>query len=235
MLLLLFSLLLSDVQAAETQLFISNDKPKQLIELYTSEGCSSCPPAEKWLNGFVHQPKVFDSVFPMAFHVDYWDYLGWDDPYAKKSYSNRQYQHYRDGDIVQVYTPGVLSNGKEWRHWRVFGDLNAINARQPEGELKLSIQHNQALLNYSKAGSGKRYHLVVLGFDISTEVESGENTGRRLEHEFVVLHHEEQASAQANLQFEIPDLEKRKMALVAWVNDHDDSTPLQIVGGWLSP
>jgi hypothetical protein len=61
-----------------------------LVELYTSEGCSSCPPADRWLSGLAARGYTAERVVPLALHVDYWDYIGWKDPYAKRDFSLRQ-------------------------------------------------------------------------------------------------------------------------------------------------
>src|SRR5712671_5590397 len=88
-----------------------------LLELYTSEGCSSCPPAELWLSRLKESPKLWKDFVPVAFHVDYWDYLGWRDPWANKSFSERQHAYARAWRSDSVYTPGFVLNGKEWRAW----------------------------------------------------------------------------------------------------------------------
>ena len=74
----------------QAQTFESNNEQVSLIELYTSEGCSSCPPAERWLSKLADDESLWSHFVPLAFHVDYWDYIGWKDPYASKEYSQRQ-------------------------------------------------------------------------------------------------------------------------------------------------
>src|SRR5437867_10582189 len=70
--------------------FQSQQNRTALLELYTSEGCSSCPPAEAWLSKLKDAPGLWRDFVPIAFHVDYWDSLGWKDPFAIKAYSERQ-------------------------------------------------------------------------------------------------------------------------------------------------
>src|SRR6266704_4718971 len=83
--------LVGAVNAQNTSLtFQSSGKQTALIELYTSEGCSSCPPAETWLSRLKESPGLWKDFVPLAFHVDYWDYLGWRAPWASKSFSDRQ-------------------------------------------------------------------------------------------------------------------------------------------------
>src|SRR5881394_2772067 len=73
--------------------FQSSGEQVALLELYTSEGCSSCPPAETWLSRLKESPKLWKDFVPVAFHVDYWDYLGWKDPFAAKVYTERQHEY----------------------------------------------------------------------------------------------------------------------------------------------
>lgn len=81
----------------------------RLLELYTSEGCSSCPPAERWLS----QLPPDSGVVPLAFHVDYWDRLGWRDPFAQAAFSRRQ--RARNSKLGWVYTPQVMLDGDDLR------------------------------------------------------------------------------------------------------------------------
>src|SRR3989449_10775896 len=106
------------VNAQNTSLtFQSSGEQTALIELYTSEGCSSCPPAETWLSRLKASPGLWKDFVPLAFHVDYWDYLGWRDPWANKSFSDRQRAYAKQWRSQSIYTPGFVLNGKEWRAW----------------------------------------------------------------------------------------------------------------------
>lgn len=105
--------------AMAEQIFQHQGQPPQLIELYTSEDCSSCPPADKYLATFLQHPQLWKAVVPLAFHVDYWDYLGWADPFAQQQFKERQYNYRRHNHISSVYTPGWIINGKEWRGFSV--------------------------------------------------------------------------------------------------------------------
>ena len=95
--------------------FASGRSRVALIELYTSEGCSSCPPADRWLSKLRNERQLWRDYVPIAFHVDYWDYIGWRDRFAHTEYSNRQRQYQREGGTGVVYTPGFFNNGEEWR------------------------------------------------------------------------------------------------------------------------
>src|SRR5262245_51684991 len=117
--------------------FESGETQGTLIELFTSEGCSSCPPAEKWLSELKSNQELWKKIIPVAFHVDYWDRLGWRDRFAKPEFTSRQ-QHYAatwGGD--SVYTPGFVVNGKEWQRW-FGGDAMPLTSTKV-GVLRVSL------------------------------------------------------------------------------------------------
>ena len=104
-----------------------------LLELYTSEGCSSCPPADRWLSGLAAKGVNSERVVPLALHVDYWDYIGWRDRFAHPGFSERQRQMAVLGNSTLVYTPQVMLNGRDFRNWR-----NSGRGRRP------SVRHDHA-------------------------------------------------------------------------------------------
>ena len=108
-------MMLSTVHAAETTLE-SGPRKTRLLELFTSEGCSSCPPAETWLSKLKEERGLWRDFVPLAFHVDYWDRLGWRDPFASKAWTQRQYAYSARWKISSVYTPGFVLDGREWRN-----------------------------------------------------------------------------------------------------------------------
>ena len=104
---------------AAPQDFQSGAGQVTLLELYTSEGCSSCPPAETWLSRLKDSPELWKSVVPVAFHVDYWDYLGWQRSLGDKGLLGQAARRYANSwGSDQIYTPGVVRNGREWKEWR---------------------------------------------------------------------------------------------------------------------
>src|SRR6202022_1023026 len=121
--------------------------PDHLIALYTSEGCDSCPPADKWLSRLVgtdkERPAVTRAV-PIAFHVDYWDRLGWKDRFASAKYTDRQYEQMRRQRATFVFTPQVMLQGKDFGQWRAAADpaaaIAAVNARRPRASIELAVE-----------------------------------------------------------------------------------------------
>ena len=100
-----------------------------LVELYTSEGCSSCPPADRRLGGLT---QAGPRVVPLALHVDYWDSIGWKDPFAQPSFTQRQAWEVRANHHRTSFTPHFFVNGKEIQDWRMDlnGALSATSAPQ---------------------------------------------------------------------------------------------------------
>jgi hypothetical protein len=213
-----------------------------VVELFTSHGCSSCPPAEAWLGRLDRRSDLWESVIPIAFHVDYWDYLGWRDRYASPEYSQRQRQYRRSGGLSSVYTPGMLVNGEEWRGW-YRGDSIPQSTSAEIGRLTLGVEPGKsAEIEFSPKGdqmlSGMQAHLVILGSGIQDDIGAGENRGRSLEGDFVVLGHQMAAKKVSDHRWRIdwPVLKSNsaKMhAAVAWISRPGDPSPLQATGGWL--
>ena len=166
-----------------------------LIELYTSEGCSSCPPADRWLSGIDLAPT---SAIELALHVDYWDRLGWKDRFATAGHTARQYEQMRRQKSEYVYTPQVLLQGRDFRQWGVRGEpagaVAAINARPARAQIELvAIADGDSArvdVHYNVADARDRARarpVVALVQDrLSNAVSAGENAGRRLAHDHVV-------------------------------------------------
>lgn len=104
-----------DAPNTPRMLFSARNELARLAELYTSEGCSSCPPADRWLGRFFGHPELFRSIVPVASHVDYWDDLGWPERFADPAYGERQRRLTESGRAESVYTPGVFVNGFDGR------------------------------------------------------------------------------------------------------------------------
>lgn len=160
-----------------------------LIELYTSEGCSSCPPADRWLSRI----GVDGKTIPLAFHVDYWDYIGWPDRFAQARFSRRQ----RDLVALQrsrfVYTPQVMLGGSDFSNWAgaEFGSRLSSIQRTPAGAtLSLALtttrQTLEVLTTARTSASAAVYYLALVESGLKTEVRAGENRGSTLRHDHVV-------------------------------------------------
>jgi hypothetical protein len=169
-----------------------------LVELYTSEGCSSCPPADQWLSSFARARRSA-LVVPIAFHVSYWDYIGWKDAYADPRYGERQRERAKASGEAMVYTPQVMVGGRDFREWaseeeleRKLAALNRVAPRaqiemrtalQPDGGLRVSAR--ASLAPSARAADATR-QLAIAQNGLASRVTAGENRGEHLRHDFVV-------------------------------------------------
>src|SRR5258706_3964155 len=170
-----------------------------LVELYTSEGCDSCPPADRWLSSLGAKGYAPDRVVPIALHVNSWIYIGWRDPYAGEAFSARQRKMAKLARAAMVYTPQVLLQGQDFREWgsSAFEQAVAkINARPAKARISLLLDTRQkdAFLVEANAqlfeGLRQADAALYLGAyenKLVSEVKAGENRGRTLPHDYVVL------------------------------------------------
>ncbi len=229
-------LFLPDVAVASSCKAGSLESPKtrvHLLELYTSEGCSSCPPAEKWVNSLRNSSELGKSFFPISFHVDYWDYIGWRDPLAKSEYSQRQRNYASNWKSRSVYTPGFVKNGEEWRGL-------AVRSLPPKSDEEVGILKATSLgddkyrLSFSGKNSGLRVNYARLGNGILSNVTSGENRGKKLKQFFAVLELRSK-EFKNHMEIEIPKtkIKARESMLAIWLDDPSSMKPVQVVGGCL--
>lgn len=205
-----------------------------LVELYTSEGCSSCPPADRWLSALKRDAQA-GRLLPLAFHVDYWDYIGWKDSYAQAVFSRRQRELANRGGARTIYTPQVMVDSRDLPGWRNQVDFEAAlatSARRPAG-VNLSMDlHMESAARWIVDLRGKRVDgvlregaivfLALYENGIETRVKSGENAGTTLRHDYVVrnwlgpfrITEDGGTVAHANIAIE-PDWKARDLGLAA--------------------
>lgn len=168
-----------------------------LVELYTSEGCDSCPPADRWLSSsFV--PGAAAGAVALAFHVDYWDRLGWKDRFAAAAWTKRQYAAAEAARSGLVYTPQVLLQGRDFRDWhtdRRFAAAISAASRQPErAHIALYATPQQGAVSVNVAArvpgsadrNGAAVFVALADSGLVSDVGAGENAGKRLTHDHVV-------------------------------------------------
>lgn len=211
-----------------------------LLELYTSEGCSSCPPAEERLSGLTDSPGLWDRFVPVAFHVDYWDYLGWRDPWGTAGFSDRQRTYARLWRSDTIYTPGFVLNGKEYGDWLRLV-LPATSSPHVGVLTATLIDTNRWRVSFAPAGSTGDYeaYAALLVNGVASDVKAGENRGRRLHHDFVVLalvhaplvRHGDLLAG--DIRFDPPRHSSGRLAFAAWITRAGRLEPIQATGGWL--
>lgn len=230
-------MLLSGVVAlAEPRHFSSGSAQTQLIELFTSEGCSSCPPAEAWLNDLKDNPGLWRDFVPVAFHVSYWDRLGWIDRFASRQFTDRQYQYSTAWGSSSVYTPCFAKNGGEWRD---SPNRRPPQSGNPSGILRVTVTDNRVRIDFKPVAAGQagyETHVALLGGGIKSPVKAGENHGRLLTHEFLVLTLATHSLSNGRTELMLPtSLIKgpTRHALAVWVTRPGKTEVLQATGGWI--
>lgn len=231
-------LVLATAFSARAGEIVFESKPARthLIELYTSQGCSSCLPAEEWMSGLKNQPRLWQDIVPVAFHVDYWDHLGWKDPFASKIWTERQADYSVRWKKESVYTPAFVLDGKEWQ----YGKLPEASTETP-GVLKIAIDGERVTASFKASPTpAARYdiHIARLGFSLSADVTAGENAGKKLSHDFVVLGLTNETLKAGVKELRLPAWTQKstvdpRTAIAAWITQAGQLEPIQAVGGWL--
>jgi hypothetical protein len=228
---------------AQDVVFESKSAKASLIELYSSEGCSSCPPAEAWLNGLKTSPGLWRDVFPVAFHVDYWDDLGWPDRLASAAFTQRQRDYATRLGQDSVYTPEFVVNGREWRRgWlsnRIPGEMAD---KSGDFALTMLVKDGTFTARYTAPATSLpgnlSLNIALLGFNIVSNVTRGENGGQKLQHDFVALGFESFPLTRKGDVFSAsalkvtPHVRDAPGAVVTWISN-DAGDIVQITGGWL--
>lgn len=221
-----------------------------LIELYTSEGCSSCPAADRWL-GELSRRFTAEQVIPLSMHVDYWDYIGWKDPFAQARFSERQRWLSQLGASGTIYTPEVFAGMKELRGWnrhdvleQRIQSINSQPARArismrmlPSGSAAVDLEARFTLDDRARTGAAAQGIVIVFEKKLSTEVRAGENRGARLEHDNVVRYWSAPVKLDAQTGraewrqiVELPaDWKRENLGIAALVQDAKAGEVLQVI------
>jgi hypothetical protein len=200
-----------------------------LIELYTSQGCSSCPPADRWLSRLARELPPHRAV-PIALHVGYWDYIGWKDPFARREFNARQSKLAAANGSRTVYTPGVFVQGREAR-WSqpaaaFDAELRAINRRPAEARIafrEVAAHDRRVEFTVQADVAGKsgdaRLYVTLVQSGLSTAVAAGENRGATLANDRVVRAWQELAPGMHRVGLDAPSGATPDLTLVAFVED----------------
>jgi hypothetical protein len=240
-------LAMASASGAASERFTSGPAQVPLIELFTSEGCSSCPPAEAWLGGLAASTGLWTDFVPLQFHVDYWDELGWRDLLATREFTARQYAYASSWGATNVYTPCFVRNGREWKPSLGLSAGPAVSTgilileRGAGGVWSVSFTPGPGAR--ASADGLLEAHLAYLGSGVSSRVTAGENSGATLTHEFAVLGLANQILARdgpgGKLRATLGPARSvtvpcPRHAIAAWVTARGGLEPIQAVGGWLA-
>jgi hypothetical protein len=215
----------------------SNGTRAHLVELYTSEGCSSCPPADAWLRK-LHSG---DDAVALAFHVDYWDKLGWRDRFDDSRYTERQGAIAdRDGG-TSIYTPQVVLDGHGWAGWYRAGTLP--NAVRSTAQMNLSVQPGAKLhvqvdthATQDQPGAAQldptlKNYVALVEDGLASQVKAGENNGVTLHHDHVVRAFAGPLPlSQTDIDLAVPsDVDLTRASVVAFAQSPRDGSIAQVV------
>lgn len=164
-----------------------------IVELFTSQGCSSCPPADALIHDIANDPAMRGRVIPLAFHVDYWDSLGWRDPFSSAEWTQRQARYARTMHLNSAYTPQAVVNGsREFvgsNRSALSAALEKASNEKPRGEITLSAHRegNSLIANiHANVSANDDLMLAIVEDGVTTKIEHGENAGRTLTNDAIV-------------------------------------------------
>lgn len=205
-----------------------------LVELYSSEGCSSCPPAENWLRT-LHDGA---DVVALEFHVDYWNDLGWPDRFADARYTARQQRQARHDGGSSVFTPQVVLDGRNWGGWYRGGHLTppepaALTLHVAAGDLSSNALRISVAGDPASPGAlgGYETYVAIIEDGLSTQVRAGENRGALLRHDHVVRAFAGPlALARSEVRLALPaDVVRDHASIVAFAQAADTGKIAQVV------
>jgi len=169
-----------------------------VVELFTSQGCSSCPPADRLLSKLGSDPRFAGKVLPLSFHVDYWNYIGWQDPFSSPRWSARQNDYARAFRSDRVYTPQAVVNGSSEcvgnDERAVLSRISAALEKAPAGEVRLTVDPSGGPVKVgvdariARPGARRALDVWVALYQtgLDTPVRAGENASRTLHNDYVV-------------------------------------------------
>lgn len=215
-----------------------------LVELYTSEGCSSCPPADRQMSRLGQTLDPSASYVPLSLHVGYWDYIGWKDPYAQRAFNDRQARLVQANRQTTSYTPHYFVAGIERPGWQrsLRDDIATINAQPAAAQITLRAAPTadgrlriQAESNLQRGASPASLYLGVTESGLVSKVTRGENAGSTLAHDHVLREligpvAFAAGAARSERELVLPaDWSRRNLAVVAFVQDDGNGRVLQAV------
>ncbi|MBA2689480.1 MAG: DUF1223 domain-containing protein [Burkholderiales bacterium] len=223
----------------------SGSETAALLELYTSEGCNSCPPADKWVSNLAPAGFKASQIVPLAFHVDYWDSIGWIDRFAIAEFSGRHRGLARANGSGTVYTPQIFVSGKDIRlalsNVKLNGTLKQINPAKSRADIALALDASKpdalilsASASLADPSDDVQAYLAVYENKLFSNVKAGENRGVKLEHDYVVrefigplkFNHEGKLDVKQSVTLQ-SDWKLKDLGVAAFVQRRDSGETLQ--------
>jgi len=208
----------------------SGSERPHLVELYTSEGCDSCPPAEHWMSSLLKHPDLIG----LEFHVDYWDGSDWHDPFSDHAYTVRQQALAKRGNRDQIYTPQIWLDGRVWQNWPKGSPPAPVDSTPPTLQLRAEPGSPLRVQVDAQAGADATQYRVFAALTengLSEHVRGGENRGKTLAHDEVVRAFAGPLNPpQADVELKIPArVAREKASVVAFVQDEVDGSIVQAI------
>ena len=210
----------------------SNFRPIVVLELFTSQGCSSCPPADRLLEQVKHQFP--DEVFALSYHVDYWNYIGWEDPFSNSSFTKKQREYNDKFNYRSNYTPEVVVNGREHFVGSNGQKMNNAIARfgqlAPDNELNIAngrVNGREVSFDFEVQGplKGAQLRTVLVLDERTTVVKRGENRNRTLTNSNIVVaeNYKTVAESKGISQITIPSIvrDQEELYLMVFLENED--------------
>ncbi len=198
-----------------------------VVELFTSQGCSSCPPADALIHDIANDPALRGRIIPLAFHVDYWDRLGWRDPFSSTEWSQRQAIYARTMRLNSAYTPQAVVGGtREFvgsNHSALDVALEHASNDKPRGDVALTVRRdgNSLIATIHATVPAKDDLMLAVTEDgVTTKIPHGENAGRTVTNDAIVRRLIRVASGQTTVTIPI-DPAWRNLSAAAFVQDRD--------------
>ena len=224
----LFILFLFTDFSSQVNIKREREKGFALVELFTSEGCSSCPSADAVI---MELSKRFPAkVYFLGFHVDYWNYLGWKDEYSNKAFTKRQQLYANEFDLNSIYTPQVVINGR-----MEFIGSDKASIQQSITESLKNLSYSSIELTATLAGSkinvacsvnrtdGERLTIALVQLMATTQVKRGENKGRELHHINIVRELKTLNTPDSIVAFSLPiHLAKEEVKIIAFIQNQNN-------------
>jgi hypothetical protein len=164
-----------------------------VVELFTSQGCSSCPPADALIHEMANDSAMRGRVIPLAFHVDYWDSLGWRDPFSSAEWTQRQARYARTMRLNSAYTPQAVVNGtREFvgsNRSTLSAALEKASNEKPMGKVTLTARREGDSLSatiHATVPTNDDLLLAIVEDGVTTKIEHGENAGRTITNDAIV-------------------------------------------------